>query len=79
MTETRAPYHFLRPPKPTRIAYPGSKLEIIVEALDEIAELTPDAYPLRVNAIHTGLRATLEGEIEPAELLAYLMETSQPT
>lgn len=70
MSETRAPYRAT--PRP-RIVYPGSRLELLVECLDEIAEMAPDAYPLRANRIHTQLRATLQGEIGPTKLLAYLM------
>jgi len=72
MTETRPRYHPHRP----HIKYPGSRLEVLVECLDELAELAPDAYPLRVNAIHTALRSTLEGEIGPTKLLAYLMSSA---
>ena len=73
MTETRPPYAINARP---RIAYPGSRLELLVEALDNLATLAPEAYPLQIAAVHDGLRATLRGEIKPAQLLAYLMEAA---
>ena len=74
MTETRTHYRATPRPRP-RICYPGSRLELLVEALDDLADVAPEAYPMRVNGLHTKLHATLEGEMTLEALLAYLMET----
>lgn len=76
MTETRAPYHTKPTARPT-IKYPGSRLEILVETLDALAELAPEAYPLQASPIHSALRATLQGEIGRMDLLAYLMSAAK--
>jgi hypothetical protein len=75
MTETRTPYTTNARP---RIRYPGSRLELLVEALDDLAELAPEAYPLYAAGIHQELRAALQGETTPEELLRELMSSSQP-
>jgi len=73
MTEHRPPYQTQSPARP-RIRYPGSRLETLVEALDDLAEFAPEAYPLRIAAIHEGLRAALHGEASAEKLAAYLLE-----
>jgi len=71
MTETRPPYA-ARQYQP-RVIYPGSQLERLVESLDDLAKITPDAYPFRLNNIHTKLALTLNGTIAPRDLLSYLV------
>ncbi len=74
MSEQRGKYFTPRPTTKPTIAYPGSRLETLVEALDTWAALNLETYPLWINGIHNELRCALEGETEPEMLLDYLME-----
>lgn len=71
MTETRTPYHTNAQP----IAYPGSKLELLVEALCNLEEFAPpEAYSLALAGIHVELTEALHGRRNAKQMLLALLE-----
>ncbi len=71
MTETRTPY--LTNAQPT-IAYPGSRLEILVEALNDLKEFAPESYPLSLSSIHVELAEALHDKRNATAMLLTLLE-----
>ncbi|HDZ38480.1 MAG TPA: hypothetical protein ENH62_09385 [Marinobacter sp.] len=59
------------------IAYPGSRLEVLVEALDDIEEFAPEAYPLSLSSIHVELAEALHGKRNAKAMLLTLLEKNE--
>lgn len=70
MTEQRTPYH-TNTQRP--IAYPSSRLETLVEALNDLEEFAPEAYSLALAAIHTELVEALYDKRNAAPILLGLL------
>lgn len=70
MTETRTPYLTNAQP----IAYPGSKLELLVEALCDLGEFAPKAYSLAVASLHVELTEALHDGRNAKQMLLALLE-----
>ena len=68
MSEQRTPY---RTPQAGR--YAGTRLEQLVEALDDLREFAPAGYITEVAQAHRILRDMLEGRLEPVEGLTKLL------
>jgi len=75
MTETRPTYHTLRGriADGTRVAYPGSTLEAIAEAMDDLKAEAPEAYA-RIETVHQAIDEVLFGMVAPEKLLQWLMQ-----
>ncbi len=65
MTEDRTPYTT----SSTHIRYPGTHLEIVVEALTDLQVNAPDCYTPRVMKIHARLKDALHGQAQPMRVL----------
>lgn len=71
MTETRELYHTKAQP----IAYPGSKLELLVEALCNLEEFAPpEAYSLALAGLHVELNEALHDKRNAKQMLLTLLE-----
>ena len=66
MTEERIPY---TTNSDTHIRYPGSGLEVLVEALTDLEVNAPDCYTPRVAKVHGRLKDALRGQAEPMTVL----------
>lgn len=71
MTETRTPY---LTNDGLGVAYPGSKLELLVEALSDLEVFAPEAYSLAVASLHVELTAALHDKRSAAAMLLTLLE-----
>ena len=71
MTETRHPYATNARPC---IAYPGSRLEILVEALDNLEKFAPEAYSLEIASIHAEMKDALHDNRNAAPILLQLLQ-----
>ncbi len=71
MSETRAPYLYQRISDGTRVAYPGTHLELLAEALDDLKEIRPDVYE-KYQTVHDAIDEVLYGEVPPADLIVWL-------
>lgn len=73
MTENPPTYQTLIDQKSsgTRIAYPGSHLECLVEALDTLKTEAPKAYK-EYEVIHRSIEEVLFGEVSPSQLIIWL-------
>ena len=66
MTEERIPY---TSNSDTHIRYPGSSLEVLVEALTDLEVNAEQCYTPRVAKIHSRLKDALRGQAEPMTVL----------
>ena len=69
MTEERIPY---TSNNDTHIRYPGSGLEVLVEALSDLKVNAPDCYTPHVAHIHARLKDTLRGQAQPMRVIIKL-------
>lgn len=66
MTEDYIPY---TTNSDTHIRYPGSSLEVLVEALTDLKVHSPDCYAPRVAKVHGRLKDALRGQAQPMTVL----------
>lgn len=51
------------------IRYPGSSLEVLVEALANLQEFSPESYTPKVAKVHARLKDALRGQAQPMRVL----------
>jgi len=57
--------------------YPGSRLALLVDALDDLAAEAPSHYTQQVSIVHDMLRDVLVGDLEPPTLIWLLDKAGQ--
>ena len=79
MTETRPTYHTLRGrySDGTRVAYPGSSLERLAEALDTLKEAVSEEVYDEYETVHRAIDEVLFGEVAPERLMEWLLKPAE--